>query len=292
MKMIATGPSTMLRAVRVLAAAAAGCLQGAGLPGPTRADTIVIDFESVTPHGPLNAQFWEPNPGFAVAGATFSSGSYQGFVVSQSRVTGTGGYFYPQAFGPASAAAEISAESHGGAGGGFAMSGSGQFAVGYNAGSTIDLPSGYRPTSVYATNVATTAWLLANPDPNMIATPLLTDGQRFRVIFTGWSGAAATGTALGSVTLDLGLFSGGSRTVVTDWTLVDLTNLGAASSISLGFTSYDVLEWDGETYISTPTYVALDNLTLAPVPEPATWTLLIGAAVVIGCRLRARRHAR
>ena len=233
-----------------------------------------------------------PNPGFAVAGATFSGGSYQGFVVSQSRVTGTGGYFYGQLFGAASAAAEISAESHGGAGGGVAMSGSGRFAVGYNAGSTIDLPAGYRPTSVYATNVATTAWLLANDDPNNIARKLEADGEQFRVIFTGWSGAAATGTATGSVALELGIQTGEIRTIVTDWTLVDLTSLGAAASISLGFTSYDVLHSEGETYISTPTYVAIDDLTLTAVPEPATWTLLVGAAVAIGCRLRGRRHAR
>lgn len=251
---------------------------------PAAAGTLVIDFEAVTPRNTaLGADFWIDQPGFSTDDATFSGGSYQGFVVSASMVTGTGGYFYAQNFGSASAAAEISAESNGGSGGGV---GGGQFAVGYNAGSTIDMPAGYRPTSVFATNTATTAWLLANPDPNMFTTPLQTNGEEFSVIFRGWSEMGGSGTETGSVMFVLGRYASDTRTIVTDWTLVDLTGLGEAASISLDFASYDENAWG----IVTPTYVALDNLTLTAVPEPGTWALLVGAAAVAGCGGAVRRR--
>jgi len=281
-------PSTQARPpIRPVVSAAllAALVMGVMLSScPVAAGTLVLDFESVPPRDiALGEGFWFEQPGFSTEGASFSGGSYQGFVVSTSTVTGTGGYFYAQQFGAESAAAEISAESNDGSGGGVD---GGKFAVGYNAGSTIDMPAGYRPTSVFATNTATTAWLLANTDPNNFTTPLQNNGEEFRVIFRGWSQAGGLGTQIGSVAFVLGRYASDTRTIVTDWTLVDLTGLGEAASISLDFVSYDENAWG----IVTPTYVAIDNLTLTAVPEPGTWALLAGAAGVVGCGGVVRRR--
>jgi len=251
--------------------------------GPVAASPLVLDFDSLTPRDvALGANFWVGNPGFVTDGATFSGGDYGGFVVSSSTTTGTTGYLFE------GNAAEISAQSNGGAGGG--VGGSTNFAVGYDAESFVNLPAGYRPSSVSATNVATTAWLLANTDPNGFSQPLSQDGQEFSVTFRGWSLPGAQGTQLGSSTFVLGSYSGGAASIVDAWTLVDLTSLGNAASVDLTFASYDV----GSFGINTPTYVAIDNLTLTAVPEPGIWALLGGAAVVMGCGgvVRRRRTGR
>lgn len=271
------------------AAASAVLLIAASVPTPNaEASPLVIGFDSVTPRDTtLGANFWVGNPGISTAGATFSGGDFFGFVVSESTITGTGGYFYAQEFGGSSAAAEISAESNAGAGGGV---GGGRFAVVSDAAvfgfdpSVINLPVGYRPTSVYATNVATTAWLLANSDPNGFAHPMNQNSQQFSVTFRGWSQTGGQGTQLGSATLVLGSFSGGVASIVNDWTLVDLASLGEAASIDFTFASYDV----GEFGINTPTYVALDNLVLVAVPEPSGMVILAGGVVVAARRLRRR----
>ena len=252
--------------------------------GQVAADPLVLDFESLTPRDTaLGANFWVSNPGFETGGATFSGGDYQGFVVSSSTTTGTTGYLFE---GGPSAAAEISAQSNGGAGGG--VDESTNFAVGYNATSFVNLPAGYRPSSVYATNVATTAWLLANPDPNGFAKPLSQNGEEFSVTFRGWSLPGAQGTQLGSSKFVLGSYSGGAASIVNAWTLVDLASLGDAASIDLMFASYDV-NLHG---IVTPTYVAIDNLTLTPVPEPSSILLAAcGGILALGVwRRRCRRQ--
>lgn len=272
-------------------AASSVLLIAAVMPSIAAATPLVLGFESVTPRDTaLGSSYWVSNPGFETQGTTFSGGDFFGFVVSASTITGTGGYFYEQKFGASSAAAEVSAESNAGAGGGI---GGGRFAVVSDAAvfgfdsSVIDLPVGYRPASVHATNVATTAWLLANSDPNGFAHPMNENGQQFSVTFRGWSQSGGQGLQLGSTTLVLGSYSGGVASIVKAWTLVDLTSLGEAASIDVTFASYDV----GEFGINTPTYVALDNLSLVAVPEPSGIVLLAGGAVVaVAARWRFRRR--
>lgn len=258
------------------------------LAPPASAENILVDFESQTPRNPnLGSNFWNPNPGMTSGNVTFSGGSYEGFVSSNSTVTGTGGFLYPQAFAPGNATAEISAESHGGAGGGVGSPAGGNFAVGSGAGITIDLPAGHRPLSMYVTNTATTAYLLANTDPNGFASPMAADGNEFGVTFHGWSGPSGTGTELGTVHFVLGSFLSGNATIVKEWTELNLASLGNAASMSLSFNSYDMFG----PYINTPTYVALDNLTIAPVPEPGTWAL-IAVAAAGGFMMRRRNLSR
>ena len=105
------------------------------------------------------------------------------------------------------------------------------------------------------------------------------DPDFFSVTLTGVDGGGAETGAVTFFLADYRFADNSLDYVVNDWQKVDLTPLGAARSIGLSFASSDV----GQFGINTPTYVALDDLTL--VPEPASLALL----AVGGLLLRRRR---
>ena len=245
------------------------------------AEPLVIDFEAETPRNPeLAGAYWDPSPGFAAAGAVFSGGTYEGFVVSSSTTTNQAGYLY---FG---SEAEISAQSNGGAGGG--VGGSTNFAVVYNGGSFITLPEGYKPGSVYLTNTATAYEAILN---GLFQATAFVAGDWFRVTFTGYSLEAGGGSQTGiPVDFYLADYREGQSLIVGSWTPVDLTPLGEARSIVMSFSSTDNdPEIDPPFNMNTPAYVAMDDMTLIPVPEPASLALALAGLVMLGQRLRRHR---
>ena len=259
-----------------------GCLVAAA--GPAAATTLTIGFEATPPRDPgLGAAYWDPNPGFSVGDAVFSGGSYAGFVVSSSTVTGTTGYIYDEL---PSSAAEVSAESNGGAGGG--AGGSSRFAVAYGGGSLIDLPPGFRPAAVSLTNTATAYGAIRN---GLYYARAFGPGDWFRVRFAGRTGVGGTGDPVGTpVDFYLADYRGGGSLAVDAWTPVDLTPLGEAASIVLSFASTDN---DPTWGMNTPAYVALDDLVVVAEPEPAAVvSLAIGlAGAVLVVRGRRGRTA-
>lgn len=112
------------------------------------------------------------------------------------------------------------------------------------------------------------------------------DPDWLTVTFTGYS---AGGAATGSVTFHLADFRFADNAldyVVDEWTTVDLSGLGSGvSTIRLGFASSDT----GMFGINTPTYVALDDLTYAAVPEPSAAAALAGLVACAAVALRRRR---
>jgi hypothetical protein len=162
------------------------------------------------------------------------------------------------------------------------------YAVGYRGSRAfIDLPLGMLPTSVRLTNTTYTARDLVTGSG--FSRPF-SAGDFLTVTFTGYAEAAATGSATGATTFYLADFRDGKSLIVDTWELLDLAPLVAAGQpASIGLT------WDssdkGQFGINTPTYVALDALTLAPVPEPGTWALA-AAAVAAAAAVRLRRRAR
>lgn len=153
------------------------------------------------------------------------------------------------------------------------------YAVAYSGSQDfINLPVGYAPQSVRITNTTYAALDMANGSG---FSKQFAAGDFLTVTFTGYSNASATGAATGSTTFYLGDFLDGKSTIVNTWELLDLTPLGSPASIGLSWASSDV----GPFGINTPTYAALDNLTLAAVPEP-------GAAVLLACGMIAGLAAR
>lgn len=162
------------------------------------------------------------------------------------------------------------------------------YAVGYADDynpSSINLPASQTVVSADVVNTTYAALSMRDGDgfARKFGGETGTDPDYFTVTFTGYMGADATGGTTGSVTVYLADFRSSNSAedyILTDWTTVDLSPLGNASSLSLSFASSDV----GSFGINTPTYVALDNLTF--VPEPVCMGLL-GLA---GLMLRRRRR--
>lgn len=178
---------------------------------------------------------------------------------------------------------DTSSFSGGGAGG------AGNFAVAYwqnyDPAPRIVLPEGLRPESVKLVNTTYTALTIRDGDLNNFSAKKYGPEDFLSVTFTGNSRADGLGAMTGTATFFLADFRSGSNLVVDSWTDFSLASLGQARSIVIDFASSDAGEWG----INTPTYVALDDLTLVAVPEPSGVVLAAcGAATWIAWRRRAR----
>lgn len=105
-------------------------------------------------------------------------------------------------------------------------------------------------------------------------------GDFFKLIITGWN---ADNEITGSVVVDLA----SGTNILAHWLWADLSGLGLVKKLEFSFESSDTSVYDGVTYINTPTYFAMDNLTYV-IPEPAT-LLILGAG--IAAVIRRRNHA-
>ncbi len=147
----------------------------------------------------------------------------------------------------------------------------------------FQIDAGFRLDSLHINNTRTTAHILENG--NSAATPF-GPGDSFEVVLNSIRvdivGGIEEITVLASSD-PISLADGDS--ILRDWTLIDLRGSGVenASMIGLEFRSTDV----GMFGINTPTYVAIDNLSLVAVPEPSgILFLLVGLGVVTGRRKR------
>jgi hypothetical protein len=168
---------------------------------------------------------------------------------------------------------DTSSFSGGGAGG------TGNFAVAYwqsyDPAPRIVLPAGLRPEAVKLVNTTYTALTVRDGDPNNFSDGKYGAGDFLSVTFTGNSQADGLGSTTGTATFFLADFRSSNSLVVDSWTDFSLTSLGEARSIVIGFASSDLGEWG----INTPTYLAMDDLTLVAVPEPSTWAMLACGAM-------------
>ncbi len=101
-----------------------------------------------------------------------------------------------------------------------------------------------------------------------------------------------TGSQVGEVDFYLANYTSPSSLPVSVWTVVDLTSLAGAQSLSFDHASSDVEPFG----INTPEYFAMDDLTLnvASVPEPTSAVLAliaVGALGLLGRIGRRRRQA-
>lgn len=150
----------------------------------------------------------------------------------------------------------------------------------------FNVPSGFRLSSGDFANTTYAALSMLNGDD--FAKPFggLTgnDPDFFRAILTGYDDINGAGSILGSVQIDLSDYTFADNDldyILDSWLTVDLTSLGAARSVGLSFESSDV----GDFGINTPTYLAMDNLTLTAVPEPSSFAAI---SVIAACLVQRR----
>ncbi len=234
----------------------------------TSAHATVIDFDELNPvDRPLYGNATPTQ--FTSKGAVFHKQQWSGWTYSNDNDTTTPGFTNQYA-----------------AFTGTDLSGTGNYGIVFGSG-PIDLPAGQTPQSVYVTNTTYAALSMLQGDSfaKKFGGPTGDDPDYFEVTFIGFSGPGASGSVTGSTTFRLADYTFVDNNldyVVSTWELVDLTPLGNAASIDVAFASTDV----GTFGINTPTYVAIDNLTL--VPEPMTAAMLaIGACLVGMPRRRA-----
>ena len=111
------------------------------------------------------------------------------------------------------------------------------------------------------------------------------DADFFKLTITGFNGSASTG-AVDFYLADYRFADNTQDYVVSQWSFVSLSRLGAVTRLDFSLTSSD----NGDYGMNTPAYFAMD--TLAPVPEPQQALMLLAGLVAIGGAVRRRRANR
>ena len=245
-----------------------------------------------------NIQEWE------IGGVTFSNQyntdflSWSGWVWSNVTDSTTAGFGNQYASYPG-----------GGAKAGGVVDDGGTYALAYNSG-YFNIPDQTAVSSLFFTNTTYTGLAVEKGDDGN-AIPYVSgpfgsqtgdldpNGDDFlRINFTGYDDVGGNGNVVGTETryladyrsdksdnVDAALFGGADYTL-DSWLEADLTSLSGSKSIAFTLETTDT----SFGFPNTPTYVAIDNLTLTAIPEPST-TALLGALAVttIGCSRRRRR---
>ncbi len=144
--------------------------------------------------------------------------------------------------------------------------------------SVITLPVATTVQGFYANNTTYAALSMLNGDA--FARQFTTaSNDFFKLTIEGFDG---TDSSQGTVDFFLADYTGATGSIIDDWTFVNLSGLGS-NVVSLAFTmsSSD----NGDFGMNTPAYFAMDNLTVAAIPEPGTIVLLLLSSVgFIGAR--------
>jgi hypothetical protein len=154
---------------------------------------------------------------------------------------------------------------------------SSNYGVAFNpSAATIALPAGQAAASMRIVNTTYAALSMQNGDQfaKKFGGASGNDPDFFLLTITGKDAQNQSTGAINFYLADFRFASNSSDYIVSQWTTVDLTSLGAdTTSLSFGLTSSDV----GQFGMNTPAYFAMDNL--AVIPEPSSLCLVaLGAA--------------
>src|SRR5262249_46247794 len=139
---------------------------------------------------------------------------------------------------------------------GTAPGGSGNYGISAGPGAAINLPSGTSPVSFEVTNTTYDYLSMSLGDG---FDKKFTTGDFFERKIFGFSGLDGGGTEVGEVDFFLANYTSAGSLPVNVWTLVDLTPLAGARSLTFDYASSDV----GQFGINTPESFAMDDLTLS-----------------------------
>jgi hypothetical protein len=140
------------------------------------------------------------------------------------------------------------------------------------ADSIVDLAPGAGPSAVDVTNTAYAYYAMRDGDA---FSKKFGPGDYFLLDIRGFGGAGGTGNLVGTVEFYLADFVHSPGAIVDTWQTVDLASLAGARSLRFGLRSSD----NGPFGMNTPAFLAVDNLQVLSVPEPAAWTMALCALI-------------
>lgn len=261
----------------MICAAAAAAISSAAF-----ADTV-IDLNEL-PLAPDNyyngadsaAQFTSKGVSFANSFTDWGGGftSWAGFACSNVNDTTTPGF--------GNQYATYSGTGHGG---------SGNYAVGYQdfygpVTPTLTLPLATSVRGAYLTNATYAALDMTSGSgfSKKFGGASGNDPDWFKLTITGKDAADATTGTVDFYLADYRFSDNNQDYIVKAWQWVDLSSLGSSvKSLQFSMTSSD----NGSFGMNTPSYFALDDLTVAAVPEPAA-VATIGMALLLPLTRRRR----
>jgi hypothetical protein len=116
------------------------------------------------------------------------------------------------------------------------------------------------------------------------------DADFFKLSIHGFRGSSLIGT-VDFFLADYRFADNSKDYIVSDWTSVGLTSLGAVDSLQFSMQSSDTSVYEGIEYMNTPSYFAMDGLQFSSVPEPGTIALLATVAGLGMLRKRFKKKA-
>jgi hypothetical protein len=156
-------------------------------------------------------------------------------------------------------------------------------------GATIALPNGQAPVSMRIVNTTYAALSLQTGDQfaKKFGGATGNDPDFFLLTVTGKNSQNQSTGAVNFYLADYRFVNNASDYIVSQWTTVDLTSLGANTTLlSFGLSSSDV----GQVGMNTPAYFAMDNLTTAAIPEPGSFSLVALGLGAFAWRWSRRRR--
>lgn len=247
------------------------------------ATAVVVDFEGlpVPPSG-----FFNGNPGTLAPGQSVSTPWNAGGVAFSNTfgIDSYGGFDYPYWYGFAysnvvnTTDPAFTNQYASYPGGGYQSS---TYAVAYGDASGIVLPVPSTVSGFRIANTTYSALTMKNGDQYGFSAPLPPGGW-FATTAIGRLGATTTGSATSYLADLRGISPPG---ILATWDWFDLSSLGTVDRIEFSFDGSD----KGIFGLNTPAYFAMDDLTVAAVPEPMASVLAAAAAIAAVVRLR-RRH--
>jgi hypothetical protein len=247
---------------------------------------VVIDFQDLPLSTPQS--YFNGNPGNLVPGQSVTQPWTAGGVVFANTfgIDSYGGFTYPYWSGFSySNVVDTTTNSFENQyasypGGGFG--GSSIYAVAYSDAASLTLPQATTVAGFQIANTTYAALTMINGDGYGFTNPLPPGGW-FKVTATGKLGSVVTGTA----DYYLADLRGSSPPgILATWDWFNLSSLGTVDRVDFAFDGSDV----GSFGLNTPAYFAMDNLTVAAVPEPGSTALLVPPGTLLlwwACR---RRH--
>lgn len=248
----------------------------AALASATFADVVInFDGQSTTGNNTYFSSLVDGSHDWVDGGATFShevswgGGAWDGMTYSSVKDTTTSGWGNQYAV----------------YGDGMDRSDSGSYGVSYQPWvqrSIVTLPVATTVNGFYVNNTTYAALAILNGEgPARAFTTASNDV--FTLTVEGFDSGAAS---VGAVDFRLADYTGATGSIVEDWTFVDLSSLGAnVKSLGFSLSSTD----NGGFGMNTPAYFAMDDLSVAAIPEPGTVMLMLsgfGGMVLFRRRLK------